>query len=653
MSEQNKNTQEAENKPTQNPPAKVIKPKGWIRWSGLMGVLLIAGLVLGMGYLLSSLALKTKIENVASNAWGAKVEIDDLNFSFDPLGVNLGGVQITDPEEPMRNLIELNQVHLTINLYHLVVKRFVVEDITISGLALNQARQTSGVLPKPVKLQAPAESSDAAEKKSDGFKLPSAAMPDAEEVIARERLDTVDQAKRLEALADNTETEWKKIEASLPTAQSLARYEAELKAIFEGSVKDLNDLKTRQERLKALQKNWQADQAAIQQAQDFIQNRSSEINQGLRQLEKLPDQDLQRLLSSYSMDQSGLSNLTYLLFGESVQQKLQLALDWHRKAQPLIKWIEEYRAQSSAEKALAAQTQKPRALGENVAFEEFDPQPKFMIKRIDFDGDIEWGAITAKVRDVNFDQTFSQKPIRFNLEATPITQKTALVLNGYSSTIEADSVLTRVQANWSDYQVNEWWMAKTDVLPVQLAKASANLTGQMSLTGLSHLDADLNIHYRDALFDLSETNSDQVTRYLAPAFSDINQFKVDAGISGQIMSPNISASSDLDNQLSAAFKQVFDQEMQAFKKDMEQQLQAKLGEVKQPIEAELKRLNIDQSALKDKEQALQAIQDESKNRLNQSEAELDQKIEAEKKKLESEAKQKLEDELRKRIKLPF
>lgn len=656
MSEQNKTTQELENTPDQKPVDKTTepkKPKGWIRWSGLIGVLAIAGLVVGMGYLLSSLALKTKLENVASNAWGAKVEIDDLNFSFDPLGVNLGGVQITDPELPMQNLMELNQVGLSFNLYHLVVKRLVIEDITINGLALNQPRETSGVLVKPVKVETQPDESGEAKKKSDGFKLPSAAMPDAEEVIARERLDTVDQAKRLETLANNTEAEWKKIEAGLPTAQSLARYETELKAIFEGSVKDLNDLKNRQERLKALQKDWQADQDSIQQAQDFIQNRSSEITQGLRHLEKLPNQDLQRLLSSYSMDQSGLSNLTFLLFGESVQQKLQLALDWHRKAQPLIKWIEEYRAQSAADKALAEQVRKPRALGENITFEEFDPQPKFMIKRIDFDGDIEWGAITAKVRDVNFNQTFSQKPIRFELEAKPTSQKTALVLNGYSSTLEADSVLTRVQAGWTDYQVNEWWLTKTDALPVQLVRAKASLNGQMALTGLSQLETDLNIHYREAAFDLSKTNSDEVTRYLAPGFADINQFKVNVGVKGKLLTPNISASSDLDNQLSAAFEQVFEKEVRVFKQDMEKQLQAKLAEVKQPIEAELQRLNIDQSALQDKEKALQAIQNQAQNQLKQSEAELKQRVEAEKKRLESEAKQKLEDELRKRIKLPF
>ncbi|MBE0493841.1 MAG: TIGR03545 family protein [Thiomicrospira sp.] len=653
MSEQNQTTQTPESTPTQKPAAKPIKPKGWIRWSGLIGVLIMVGLVFGLGYLVSSWALKSKIESVASNAWGAKVEIDDLSFSFDPIGIDLAGVQITDPEQPMQNLVELKQVRLSLNLYHLVVKRFVIEDITMAGLALNQPRQTSGVLPKPIKVASQPTEAETADKKSAGFKLPAAAMPDAKEVIARERLDTVDQAKRIETLATSTENEWKNIEDSLPTAQSLARYEAELKAIFEGKVKDHNDLKQREQRLKTLQKTWQADQAAIQQAQKFIQSRHTEISQGLGQLEKMPDQDLQRLLSSYSMDQSGLSNLTYLLFGESVQQKLQLALNWHRKALPLIKWIEEYRAKSAANKALVEQTKKPRALGENVAFQEFDQQPKFMIKRLDFDGDIEWGAITAKLRDVNFDQTFSQKPIRFNLSASPTTQKSALVMEGYSSTLETDKLLTSVQANWIDYQVNQWWMAKTDVLPVQLAQAKANLTGQMALTGLSQLDADLNIHYRDAVFDLSQTNSAQVTRYLAPAFADIHQFKVDASLRGRLLSPRISASSDLDNQLSAAFKQVFEQEMRAFKQDLEKQLQAKLTEIKQPIEAELQRLNIDQSALEDQEKALQVIQNEAQNQLKQSEAELKQRVEAEKKRLEKEAKQKVEDELRKRIKLPF
>lgn len=647
---QSPNSAQAED--TKTSKKQTSKPKGWIRWSGLIGLLAILGVVFGLSYLASSWALKNKFESMASNAWGAKVEIQNLNLSVNPVGIRLKGVVLTDTEQPMQNLIELEEITLTINLYHAVLGRFVVEDIRLSGLALDQARQTSGALPDPIEIETSLEAV-AEEPTASRFKLPSAALPDAKEVVERERLDTVDQAKQLESLSETTQVEWSKIEQDLPTAKSLKQYESDINAIFADPIKDPNDLNQRQQRLENLQTSWKKDQKTVKQAQDFIKQHADQLNQGLRELQQLPSQDLQRLLSTYSMDESGLSNVTYLLFGGSVQQKLQMALDWHRKAQPFIKWIEGYRAQAAEKKSLAEQAKPARLLGEHIAFKEFDPQPKFMIKRIDFNGDLNWGHIDAKVRDLNFNHSVSQKPIRFEVMAQPKSQKTGLLLDGQSSALEGDQLITRVQAEWMDYQVNDWWLAKTDALPVKLASAKASMSGRIQLSGLSHLSSNVGIHYQNAHFDLSTTDSSEVKRYLAPAFSDIEAFVVDAKIEGRLLAPKISASSDLDNQLAAAFNQVFQQEMANFKHDLEKHLQATLATLKQPIEAELSRLNIDQSMLRDREQTIKELDVQAQQKLKQAERELVQRLDTEKKRLEKETKQKVEDELRKRIRLPF
>ena len=676
MTELNTNESNIE-KNTQNKAKKtkkVDKPKGWIRWSGVIGLTLIAGLVAGFVYLSSSWLLKNKVEQLASEAWGAKVEIDQLGFSFNPLGLELQYLAVTDPEQPMQNLFVIDEITLSLNLYHLVVGRFVVEDMRLTGLSLNQPRQTSGELSAkaaPTQAQQVAEAKAKKAKADDesGFKLPSLAMPSADEVLARESLQTTEQANKLDALAKSTEAEWAEIEKTLPSQQKLNQYQADIDRLFAGSIRDLNDLKQRQQQLAQLQQNWLTDKLAIEKAKQFINTRSSELSQGVRQLERLPNQDLQRLMATYSMDESGLSNMSYLLFGESVQQKLELAMDWYRKAQPMIAWIEAYRAESKA----AAQAKPERLTGEDIVFVEYDPQPKFMIKRIDFSGQLDWGQIGAQVRDLNFDHQTSQKPVRFALQAQPPSQQTGLVIEGQSTNLNADRVVTTANAFWPDYQVTDWWLTRADVLPVRIKQAQNQFSAQAKLDGLSRLDLTLLLDYQNVDFDLSSSSSRDVKRYIAPAFADISRFNVKAGLEGRLLSPRLHASSDLDNQLSAAFNLVFQQEIARFKTSLEQSLKAELEKLKKPIEARLAQYQLDQLQVTDIETRFKALEQNALAQTKEAEAELQKRlddevkrverevrekieqqqrqVEQEKKKAEQEARQKLEQELRRR--LPF
>lgn len=627
--------------PESNAAKPIKKPKGWIRWSGLIAFVLIAGLVIGGLYFIGSWALKSKIEDMASQAWGAKVEVASIGLDLNPLGFEVQGLAVTDPEQPMQNLFVIGEMNFSVNVYHLVAGRFVMEDVIISGLKLNQARSTSGALPKPQKPEQviQADSTDQSDKKS-AIKLPSVALPKADEVLAREKLETVEKANQIEQRFEQVHQEWQRIEKTLPSAEKLQSYKTELEQLFSGSIKDLNDLKARQQRLQEIEKRWQQDRESVEKAQAFINTHSKGLSEDLASLQKMPDQDLQRLLSTYSLDESGLKNVTYLLFGETVQQKLDLALDWYRKAQPLLAWIEQYRAEQQAK----SPPPPPRFEGQWVEFEEFDPQPKFMIKRVSFDGEIEWGQLQAKLWDVNFAHKTSGKPVRFALFAQPTSQQTGLVIEGQSSAVKTEQVITEGQAKWQDYKVQDWWMAKSDELAINLQNADAQISASFLMSDLDRLQSRLLLDYQNVNFDLSQSRSRDVKTYMTPAFSDVKRFNVEATIDGKILAPTFGADSDLDEKLSKGFNRVINQQVAEFKRNLQNQLDAKLKTVSAPIEAELARLGIDQAQLKDREALLRNLEQQADKQLKQAESEIQGRIDAEKKKLELEAKQKLAEE---------
>ena len=84
-------------------------PKGWVRWSGLGVFLAIIGGIIAIGYLSFSLLLKNQIESFATDAWGAKVEIGSLDIGLFPIRVGVFDLEITDPDKPMENLIQVEE----------------------------------------------------------------------------------------------------------------------------------------------------------------------------------------------------------------------------------------------------------------------------------------------------------------------------------------------------------------------------------------------------------------------------------------------------------------------------------------------------------------------------------------------------------------
>lgn len=638
QSEAQKQAHKPENNNTKAKP--IDKPKGWIRWSGLAFTLVGIALFSLLMYWLSGWAVKSQIERVASNAWGAKVEIQSLSLRLNPLAFEMRGLAVTDTEQPMQNLVVVDRAYAQLNLYHLVVGRVVLDELALTGLALNQPRTTSGAL-KHSRVSGDEAKTESSMMGLD-VALPSFDLPNPDAILARESLQTLEQAQALEQLAAESQQEWQQIQQQLPTQQKINEYKQRVSALFDQPINTLADVQQRRAEFEQLQKSFEQDYAALQQAQQFLRTRSNELRTGLTELRNLPQQDINRLVSRYTLDESGLSNLTYLLFGETIQHNLNLALDWYRKAQPLIAWLEAYRAEKAAE----AQARPQRQLGEFVSFTEFDPQPDFMIKRASFEAMLDWGGLQIDMQNINVDHALSQTPVQFSLVAQSNTQPSPLTVEGDVFASELASMQTRAKVDWPNYQIQHWAMLQADALPLVMEQAMAQVKGRIKLTGVSAIEANLDLAYQGVDFDLSASQSNEVRRYIAPVFEQIDRFDVKASLNGDVFAPAIRAASDLDRQLSGAFRQAFQQEVAAFKQDLTQQLQQKLEQTIEPMNDQLAQFGLDGRQLTQLSGDISDLDKAGEQQLNQLQSDLQRQ-------LESQGRQRLEDTLRDNIRLPF
>ncbi|MDX1795792.1 MAG: TIGR03545 family protein [Hydrogenovibrio sp.] len=625
----------AEEKQTPSTP-----PKGWIRWSGLVTFAALVAAVVAISYLSVTLLLKNQLEHYASQAWGAKVEIGDIDLGIFPIRVGVSNLRVTDPDKPMENLFQVGHIGASLNFYHWVVGRTVIDNLRLEKLAFNQPRKTSGAL-KKVKKTAAEQAAEAKKKPGMKLEMPSFVVPKPEEVLARQNLKTPEKAEAIKQQLSELDQQWSSLQKQLPSQQMINDFQQRFNQITQGDFKNPAEIQAKQKEFEALQKEVSQKMAVVEKSRDLFQSKLPKLQKDVAELKRLPAQDLKNLQQAYSFDQKGVSNLTYMLYGPKVQHYVDQANYWYQKAKPFIDKISAKLAASKAEKQ---QQQAKRLAGQNIAFKEYDPEPSFIIKHLSLSTQIDWGKLTLNARNVNFTQASSHMPITYQAEVQPASQPSALKVTGESNWVQPGKGFNLAKIEWPNYQIKDWALAKDDNLPIWMNQAKADVAGVIRLGQNADITGDMKLAYHDVDFDLSRTKSKDVKRYLAPIFSEIRQFTVNSDISGSLMAPSIGAKSDLDRHLSSAFNKVIEKEVAKAKADLTKQFNAMVAQQLGPVNQQLAGLLGDQNQLNKGYNGLDKILSGNSDAFaKEAQEKLQKQMED---KAKSEVKNKLEDALK-------
>lgn len=635
---QNENTQ-AENTP---------KPKGWIRWSGLVSFLIVVGVGFAVTYLALTLVLKSQIEKYASQAWGAQISIDRLGFSFMPIGVDISGIEVTDPKKPMQNLVSIGHLGASLNFYQLVVGRTVIEDMSLEHLAFNQPRKTSGALVKVDKKAKEATKKEAS-KKDGGLAMPSMLVPKPEDILSRQTFKTSEQADKINEQLNQLNNKWDDLQKQMPNSQMLADYQKRFEGLTKGSINSLADLKAKQAEFEKLQKEVSKKADVIKQGKSLFDKDLPQLQKEVNALQKMPAKDFANLQSTYSLDQNGLQNFTYLIFGDKVRNYTQQGLALYEKVKP---FIEKFAAERATAKKQEAAEKAKREMGQDIAFLERDPEPDFIIKRLRLSSDLDWGQVSASANDINFDQPKSRMATHFTVSVQPKTQATALSIKGQSNWIQPGKGFTEAKITWPDYQLKDWAMLKDDNLPLTMKSSNVAVNGKVTVTEAQRLKGVIDLDYQKVDFEMGTSKSKEVRQYLAPVFDDIHKFTVTSELSGKLFAPDIGARSDLDRLVSNSLNKVLNKQIADAKAQLRKQFDAQMAAQLKPINQKLASLLGDQVQLNSNAKSVDQILSVSPQQyVDQQKAKYEQQVkaqlEAEKKRMEAEAKKKAEEAAKK------
>jgi len=548
--------------------------KTWIRWQGIFAFLGIAVVISILWFLLVDGFIESLIEEYGTKALGAKVEVAETDLSILPAGLEIIGLQLTNPDKPMENAVEISRVNLSLDTMNLLRRKIIIDEMAVEEIQFNTPRQVSGavVSESGVSPEVPLESP----KK---MKFPEIVMPDIEE------LDFIESEKK----------RWGKKLDDLLDEKKFAEYKSRIEDItskkkrtFEGLLGSAGDI-------AGIQKEIQGDLDSIKQARNEFEKTFSSFKSRIDQASKAPAKDAKRLKQKYALSPENLSNFTQLLFGKNVSEWTQKALYWYKKFKPYLK--------KTAQKEKGKEIVKPiRGRGVNIRFKEYELLPDFLIRRAKAELQLESGDMKGMINNITPDQHIMAIPLTFEFSGNNMKDIKSVNINGILDHIKAAHSKDNIYSLIKGYTVDELTLSDETKLPVKINKASADLEMMAILRG-NNISANITANLRSV--KISSNYKDQaspIATTIASALSDVSKFSVRADISGTLDDYKINITSDLDSILKNALEKVIHKETEKLENKLENTILAKVDD----------HLNLTNDSLSD----FEIIKDEFRSRLN-------------------------------------
>jgi uncharacterized protein (TIGR03545 family) len=113
---------------------------------GLIAVIGFFILIALIWFVVVDWVVEMAIETQGTKAVGARVDVAGADLSLFPAGIEVRGLQVTNPDSPMRNALDVRRIYSDIELMPLIKRKVVIDNLRMEGIRLDTPRKTSGAV---------------------------------------------------------------------------------------------------------------------------------------------------------------------------------------------------------------------------------------------------------------------------------------------------------------------------------------------------------------------------------------------------------------------------------------------------------------------------------------------------------------------------
>jgi uncharacterized protein (TIGR03545 family) len=560
-----------------------------MRPKGLIGLAIIILLLVGVAYLLSDAFIERRLESAGESVVGAKVEIDNLNFSLAGLSISLDRLQVTNPNDTWKNLFETGRMAFDMEAAPLIRKKIIINNITVADIRVGTKRTTDGALPPRPKEPPPEWMQNIAAH----LKQKVEALPPLNPGMLKQKINVdslmaffdIQSVKRLEAFklnVDSTQQRWRTTIAEFDPKQDLARIETQINELRSQEIKGVENLVSALDNSKKIYDTLTGFKKDIEQKKDFATQDFKQFTSAIASVDNWIADDFNAIKSKANLPDFSPQNIGAMIFGNNiVDQILNLLpyIDMVRKYMPVAQKFQQFASAGKVENP-------PRFQGQDIDFPLQEAKPKFLIEEIFISGATNQEdtsrvlRLAGKVTGITSQPAVYGKPLNFQLDAR-LPNANAYQLSGeIDHTTETPA--ERFQIKATAIPLGDIQLPERPYLPSRIAAQRADVATRFSLVG-QQIDFELRLEARPVSFGFAEhlKRDDIISRITSGVFNSIDRLNLSARVSGRPGELHFHIGSNIDNLLAERMKGVLGESVKAAQAEIESRLHAVVEPKKQ------------------------------------------------------------------------
>jgi uncharacterized protein (TIGR03545 family) len=532
------------------------------RWKAIGPLLLLFLILILLVWVFAERVARQTTEEASSQLLGTEVNVGKLDLLPRQASVDLRALQVADPFVLTRNLIEADEIRLTLNPSALAEKKLVIENLSLTGMRFGTKRKKPA-RPPSGKGFAP-QVYRAVQQWANQFNVPLLSLTPIDTIrqlaLDPTQLTTIREAQALLARTDSTRKTIEQgfqqldIGATLDSARTLAQRLAATDPKKLGLDGTREAIQSVQQTLQQLDNAKKRVEALERSARTAVQS----LGQGVQLLDKARQKDFAFAKSLLKLPTFSAPDIGSAFFGKVSIDRFKQAVYWAELAQ-----------QYMPPGLLPHPTPGPqrlRASGTTIEFPKPKELPRFLIERGQMDFTIGGtsavrGAYAASVSGL------TSTPALYGRPAVITASRKAT--GSAIASIDVGAVINHITARTHD-------SAGARLQGIQLP--SFNVPGVPFRVDPGTGSSSLSFNMKNAgaelfgrwsigsnkvrwLADTSGRSLNQIERLVYEVVSGLNNLQVVAELGGSIASPRLSVSSNLDKAIAQRLQAVIGKEV--------------------------------------------------------------------------------------------
>jgi uncharacterized protein (TIGR03545 family) len=529
------------------------------RWKAIGPLLLLLVVIGVLVVLFAEPVARDTTEEVGTELLGTQVDVGRLDLLPRQASVDLGALQVADPFEPRRNLVEADRIVLKLNPEALAEKKLVVERFALQGMRFGTSRKTPA---RPVKGNGFApQALRAVRAWGQRFDVPILQLTPIDTikqlVLNPAQLGTVQAAQGLLARTDSTRQALEQGFKSVDVGGAVDSARALADRLSKTDPRALGVDGTRQA-IQSVQQSLKQLDASRKQVEGLQRNVAAGVKllgTGATNLDEARKRDYAFARSLLKLPTFAAPDIGNAFFGKVSIDRFQQALYWAELAR-------HYMPPGLLPREDAG-PKRLRASGTTVRFPKERSWPSFLLQlgQVDFtlaEGLLK-GAYAATVQGVTSDPALYGKPLLVSAKRDAPGSVIAGLDVGAMVDHRTASVRDSVSARLRGVQLPSFDIPG---LPFRIAPGSGAASLNFALRG-DRLLGRWSIGSNQVAWALDSTGGrrSDLEQVVWRVVSGLKQLDVSAQVSGTIKAPKLSVRSNLDDAIAQRLKAVVGEEV--------------------------------------------------------------------------------------------